>query len=158
MKPIDWDRLSTALKRYAARGEPGTALIVEDDAQTRELLEKRLHNEGWQVVEAENGRIALERLALNKPAVILLDLMMPEMDGFQFMEELRKRGDCRGIPVLVITARDITEEDRRRLNGQVARIIQKSRLNLDELAAELRALVGPGRSLRSATTLPAHGK
>jgi DNA-binding response OmpR family regulator len=158
VKPIDWERLSTALKRYAGRAQPGQALVVEDDAQTRELLVRMLHKEGWQTVEAENGRIALERLAGTKPAVILLDLMMPEMDGFEFMDELRKRADCKGIPVLVVTARDMTEEDRRRLNGQVARIIQKSRLNLDELAAELRALVGRGRSLASADGVTVHGK
>jgi len=76
------------------------------------------------------------------PALILLDLMMPEMDGFEFMQELRKRAACRHVPVLVITAKDITEEDRRRLNGEVTRILQKGSLDIRELVEEIRSLAG----------------
>jgi DNA-binding response OmpR family regulator len=73
--------------------------------------------------------------------VILLDLLMPEMDGFEFVRELRKRSDCRQVPVIVITGKDVTPEDYRRLNGQVSRILQKNGLSLKELAAEIRALL-----------------
>jgi CheY-like chemotaxis protein len=66
--------------------------------------------------------------------------MMPEMDGFQFMEELRKRPQCRQVPVVVITAKDITEQDRKRLNGQVARVMQKGSLRMEDLVSEVRAL------------------
>jgi len=104
-----------------------------------------LEKEGWQVTEAENGRVGLEKLSGGIPALILLDLMMPEMDGFEFMEALRERPDGRLVPVVVITAKDITEEDRRRLNGQVAKILQKGTTSSEELLAELRALSGKDR-------------
>jgi len=139
-KPIDWGRLNAALQKYRKPANHQSVLIVEDDQQTREMLRRALAREGWQVVEAENGRVALQRLDGLVPGVILLDLMMPEMDGFEFMQQLRQRPDCRLVPVVVITAKDLTEEDHRRLNGQVARILQKSKLSMKELVAEVQAL------------------
>jgi signal transduction histidine kinase/DNA-binding response OmpR family regulator/ligand-binding sensor domain-containing protein len=139
-KPIDWGRLNSALSKYRKPTNHQSVLIVEDDDQAREMLRRALTREGWQVIEAGNGRMALERLNGLVPALILLDLMMPEMDGFEFMQELRQRPDCRRVPVVVITAKDITEDDRRRLNGQVARILRKSALSLQELVAEVQAL------------------
>jgi signal transduction histidine kinase/DNA-binding response OmpR family regulator len=139
-KPIDWGRLNAALLKYRKPTNHQYVLIVEDDQQAREMLRRALAKEGWQVIEAENGRLALQRLNGQVPALILLDLMMPEMDGFEFMQELRQRPDCRLVPVVVITAKDITEEDRMRLNGEVARILRKSNLSMKELVAEVQAL------------------
>jgi CheY-like chemotaxis protein len=139
-KPLDWVRLNQSLQKYRTTTDHQTVLIVEDDAQTREMLRRTLAKEHWKIVEAENGRVALDKLNGAVPALILLDLMMPEMDGFEFMQQLRKRADCRQVPVVVITAKDITEEDRKRLNGQVARILQKSGLSMEELASQVRAL------------------
>lgn len=85
--------------------------------------------------------MALERLGDSQPALILLDLMMPEMDGFQFVTELRKDDRWRSIPVVVITAKDITPEDRLRLNGYVEKILQKETHASEELLAEVRELV-----------------
>ena len=95
---------------------------------------------------AGNGRVALDSLAAKPAEIILLDLMMPEMDGFEFLDELRRRPEWRRIPVVVITSKDLTEEDRRRLNGGVARIIQKGTLSFDELLGTIRSLAaaGPG--------------
>ena len=73
--------------------------------------------------------------------MILLDLMMPEMDGFVFLENLRARPDCRRVPVIVITAKDLSEDDRRRLNGEVARILQKGATNAEDLLAEIRSIL-----------------
>src|SRR5262249_55912063 len=101
------------------------------------LLEK----EGWQVTEAENGRVGLERLAHLTPHLILLDLMMPEMDGFAFVEELNKDPIRRGIPVVVITAKDVTVEDRMRLNGYVEKILEKNAYSREDLLGEVRDLV-----------------
>jgi CheY-like chemotaxis protein len=140
-KPIDWSRLSGVLQKYRKADGPQSVLVVEDDPATREMLRRALEKEGWRVVEAENGRVGLERLSAGMPTLILLDLMMPDMDGFEFMQKLRARPDGRLVPVVVITAKDITEEDRRRLNGQVARVLQKSTLSLEGLTTELRALV-----------------
>ncbi|MEO7319767.1 MAG: response regulator, partial [Chthoniobacteraceae bacterium] len=105
------------------------------------ILRRTLEKEGWKVIEAENGRLGLERLGEELPAMILLDLMMPEMDGFEFMQELRARPECHDIPVIVITARDLTAEDHQRLNGEVARIIQKGATSSEQLLAEVREIL-----------------
>ena len=140
-KPIDWQRLSGALKKHRHSTATQSVLLVEDDPNTRDMLRRSMEKEGWTVTEAENGRIGLERLTESIPALILLDLMMPEMDGFGFMQELRTRPDARNIPVIVITAKDLTDDDRRRLNGEVARILQKGATSTDDLLAEIRSLI-----------------
>jgi signal transduction histidine kinase/CheY-like chemotaxis protein/ligand-binding sensor domain-containing protein len=140
-KPIDWAQLSQALRKYRKAAVNRTALVVEDDPQTREMFRRTLIREGWQVLEAENGLKALERLNGQVPAVIFLDLMMPEMDGFEFVRRLRHRPDGRQVPVVVITAKDVSEEDRRRLNGGVAKILRKGDFSTEELVAQVRALV-----------------
>jgi CheY-like chemotaxis protein len=91
--------------------------------------------------EAANGRLGLEQLAQGAPGLILLDLMMPEMDGFGFMKELRQRPECARVPVIVITAKDLTGDDRRRLSGEVARILGKDSISRELLVAEVRQLL-----------------
>ena len=91
--------------------------------------------------EAENGRVALERMAENRPELILLDLMMPEMDGFQFLEEVRKREAWPSIPIVVLTAKELTADDRMRLKGSVTQILQKSAYTQEELLLAVRNLV-----------------
>ena len=140
-KPIDRKRLSEVLAKYTSADGDQRVLVVEDDPTTRALMRRMLIGEGWQVAEAENGRIALDRVAEVRPKLILLDLMMPEMDGFEFLAELRKTPAWRGIPVVVATAADLTEEDERRLSGGVERILYKSAHDQDEFLAELRSLV-----------------
>jgi PAS domain S-box-containing protein len=140
-KPIEWPRLKRTLERYRSEEEPPSALVVEDEAVTREHLRAMLTREGWSVLEAENGRVALERLAQARPALILLDLLMPEVDGFELISELRRNPDWRSIPVVVLTARDLTREDSERLNGQVRQVVRKDRLSLHEIAGEIRRLV-----------------
>ena len=140
-KPIDWQRLGNALKKYRGATGPQSVLVIEDDAAVRELLRRGLEKDGWTVREAENGRAGLERLEDGVPAIILLDLMMPEMDGFSFLEELRRRSGCAAVPVIVITAKDLTVEDHQRLNGEVSRIIQKGTTSTETLLAELRELL-----------------
>jgi len=137
-KPIDRDRLLTVLHAHR-RDRP--VLIVDDDAGLRQLLRRMLEPEGYAVVEAENGRVALECLRGMSPSVVLLDLMMPEMDGFEFVAEFRRHEASRGIPIVVITARDLSREDRERLNGYVQKILQKGAHGRDALLAEVRELV-----------------
>jgi DNA-binding response OmpR family regulator len=115
--------------------------VVEDDPATREMLRRMLQREGWAVDEAANGRIGLERVASLAPDLILLDLMMPELDGFGFAERLRAEPAWRAIPVLVVTAKDLTPEERLRLNGWVEQVLQKGAYSREELLAEVRALV-----------------
>ena len=113
----------------------GKALLVDDDEMVRRSVRQALEPIGWKVNEAENGQVAVEALATAQPDVIILDLMMPKMDGFEFLDELRSRPDWQDIPVVVITAKDLTEKDRVRLNGGVERIIQKS--DRDEMLRQL---------------------
>jgi CheY-like chemotaxis protein len=115
--------------------------VVEDDADLREMMRRTLENGGWAVIEAANGRVALERLIEQRPELILLDLMMPEMDGFQFLEEVRKHEEWRSIPIVVVTAKDLTEEDHRRLSASVARVLQKGLYSREEMLREVRDLV-----------------
>ena len=144
-KPIDRKRLAALVKRYVPSPAAGPVLVVEDDAGTRALLGKVLGKAGWRVSEAENGRVGLDRFAEQHPALILLDLMMPEMDGFEFLDALRRRHPRRDVPVVVITAKTLTEEDRKRLNGGVERVVQKNALDAESLLAEVRAVVGAAR-------------
>ena len=104
-KPVDRERLVALLRQYRREGPAGPVLIVEDDAATRDMLRRSLEKAGWTTAQAEHGRAALARVAEQQPAVILLDLMMPEMDGFQFVTELRKTPAWRTIPIIVITAK-----------------------------------------------------
>jgi two-component system, NtrC family, sensor kinase len=137
-KPIDRERLVTVLKQYR---HDRPVLVVDDDPTVRHLFRRLLEPEGYVVAEAENGRAALERLRDVSPSVILLDLMMPEMDGFDFAAELRRHDAWREIPIIVITARDLSREDHERLNGYVQKILQKGAHGRDQLLAEVRELV-----------------
>ena len=139
-KPVDWGKLGTAIEKYRGKAS-GDILVVEDDATTRELLVRTLQKEDWEVREAENGRIGLDLVSAATPSLVLLDLMMPELDGFGFMEGLRRLPGCRHLPVIVITAKDITAEDRQRLNGEVHRVLQKAAFSPEELIAEIHALI-----------------
>jgi signal transduction histidine kinase/CheY-like chemotaxis protein/ligand-binding sensor domain-containing protein len=143
-KPIDFSKLNAALQKYGQPGTGKTVLLVEDDDRTREMLQRTLQKDGWRVVEAENGRRALERVAEEMPALVLLDLMMPEMDGFGFLTEFRKRATASEVPVVVITAKDLTAKERDRLNGEVSRVLQKGATNRDELLEQIRALAAKG--------------
>jgi signal transduction histidine kinase/CheY-like chemotaxis protein len=138
-KPIDRSRLAEVLRQMPLR-ERARILVVEDDPPTRALVSRMLRDDGWQVTEAENGLRALEALPSGRPEVILLDLMMPEMDGFQFLAELRRLPEFSSLPVVVLTAMDLTEEDRRLLRRNVVLVCQKGSLKKDELLGELRAL------------------
>ncbi len=143
-KPIDWKRLSTSLNRHRKDLANPLVLVVEDDANTRDMLVRNLQKEGWQTAVAGNGQLGLAAVVKAIPQLILLDLMMPEMDGFEFLTELRKREGCERIPVVVITAKDLTPEDRRRLNGQVTRILQKTATTREEMLTEVRHLLSHG--------------
>jgi adenylate cyclase len=137
-KPVDRKLLLELVHEHTESGGDRHVLIVEDDESTRALLVRALKDDGWDVTEAWNGAVALERVAERRPDLILLDLMMPVMDGFEFVVELRRRDDGLTIPIVVVTAKDLTEEDRQRLNGDVERIVQKSGQTIDELLEHVR--------------------
>ena len=136
-KPIDRKYLAQLLKKYRCANLPCPVLVVEDQADLREPMRRMLEQEGWVVAEAETGRVALDRVAENRPELIVLDLMMPEMDGFSFIEALRQNLAWRSIPIVVVTAKDLTEEDRLRLNGYVQYIVDKGSHNQEDLLREV---------------------
>ncbi len=137
-KPIDRRRLMQLLRKHRCDFPPCRALVVEDDEPARELVCRTLGQLGWQVTEAGNGTEAVERLSNTSPDLILLDLIMPEMDGFEFLEALQAHEQWREIPVVVVTAKALTEDDRRRLNGHVERIVEKSTGRLEPLLETLK--------------------
>ena len=163
-KPVDRARLLRVLRRYRPGGSgagaggggdggprPGPVLVVEDDAATRRALRELLEGEGLAVVEAGDGRAALALLAGGSaaPGLIVLDLLLPELDGFAFAAEVRRDDRWRDVPIVVLTARDLTADDRRRLTGHVQQILQKGADDAERLLGEVRRLVAAGVGKRS---------
>ncbi|MGY2052598.1 response regulator [Methylobacterium sp. JK268] len=140
-KPVAWTQLKEAMERFRPAIHEGPVLVVDDDPDVRERLTALLTREGWRASSAANGRAGLDAVALRKPGLILLDLMMPELDGFGFLRDLRARPEWRDIPVVVLTAKDVTAEDRRRLAGQADRVLQKGGLSMADLATTVRSLM-----------------
>ncbi len=141
-KPIDRECLQKALATCSPDQGIRRVLIVEDDPHTRGWLARILREDGWEVAEAENGRVGLERLSLVNPDIILLDLMMPEMDGFEFVDEISRHENTRHLPLIVLTSADLDQEDHRRLSGGIRRILRKRPGGRDEVLATLRDVIG----------------
>jgi CheY-like chemotaxis protein len=144
-KPIDRDKLVDLVAKYRAPSGPTRILVVEDDATQRELIRSWLEPQNWSVIEADNGRVAIDRLSERVADVILLDLMMPEMDGFQLVAEMQKHPAWSKIPVIVVTARDLTVEDHARLNSGIEMILRKERFNPATLIESIRQVVAKSR-------------
>jgi adenylate cyclase len=152
-KPIDGDKLVEIMRRYGAPSGPTRVLVVEDDATQRDSVRSLLRPPQWLVTEAENGRAALERLKDTVPDVIILDLMMPEMDGFQLVAALQQHPQWRRIPVVVVTALDLSADDRARLNSGVETVLLKEAFKPSDLIDGLRRLVAKTRRLESVTEM-----
>jgi CheY-like chemotaxis protein len=149
-KPLDRRRLGMILSKYSCSDPPCPVLLVEDDVETRSLMREILEKEGRTVSEAENGQVALEVMERERPSLILLDLMMPVMDGFEFADAVRRRPEWRTIPIVVVTAHDVSREERRRLNGYVDTILQKSGDSHEKILDRVRELldeVGGARAM-----------
>ncbi|MEO8480003.1 MAG: response regulator, partial [Gemmatimonadota bacterium] len=152
-KPIDREHLRRVLASYRADDQTRRVLVVEDDHATGDLLRRTLESEGWTVVVAENGREGLACYDEAPPSLILLDLMMPEMDGFDFLETIRGAPRASTAPVIVVTAKDLTPDDHRRLNGNVTAVLQKGGYSRDELLSEIASQLG-NRFRRPTTPQP----
>jgi len=139
-KPVDRARLTALINRLVRRDGP--VLLVEDDADTRDMMRHTIDKMGLAAAEAGNGRQALSWLSDNAPpAIILLDLMMPEMDGFAFLDALADRADWREIPVIVVTAKQLSAAERERLSRQAQKVMEKATATRVDIAAAIGAAV-----------------
>ncbi len=137
-KPIDREKLLSVLARLCPDKARKQVLLVEDDAATRALVRRTFECRDWSLTEAENGVVGLQRMNEALPDLVLLDLMMPEMDGFEFLLRMRQEERWREIPVVVVTAKTLTVEDRNRLNdGYVEKLIDQSERYLENLLSNL---------------------
>ena len=145
-KPVDLEILTKALSgHWAAGGGRLQILVVEDDAAMRAMLRRTLEKAGWSVIEAADGREGVASLERSAPAVVLLDLMMPGMDGFGLLETMQHNMAWRDIPVIVVTAKDLDREEAARLGKHVEKILQKGAYNRDELLDVVRRTIGGRR-------------
>jgi hypothetical protein len=137
-KPINRDELRAVLKKYLRDESQQRILLVEDDDINRNIIETILAKAGWRVSSAENARIALEMIQVARPDLILTDLLMPEMDGFELIARLHEHPNWRSIPVVVLTAKDMTQAECNLLTDRVDRIFQKGGYQREELLQEIR--------------------
>ncbi len=143
VKPIGWEDMLASLQKVIRGSASPTSpvLVVDDDPDVRELFRRTLARDGIPILEAANGSEALAQLRLQKPALILLDLMMPVMDGFEFIAEFNCHAQWRDIPVIVITAKHVTREDRERLAVSVRAVLEKSGFTQEDLLSKVLELV-----------------
>jgi CheY-like chemotaxis protein len=145
VKPLDSDAVLTALKRLAhANGGrvPNRLLVVDDDPHVPDMVRQLLPEGGFDVEAAADGLEALEAVARRRPDAILLDLMMPRLDGFGVIERLRQSAETRDIPIVVLTAKSLTADESARLRDSVALVIQKQGLEGEALVRELNQALG----------------
>jgi K+-sensing histidine kinase KdpD/DNA-binding response OmpR family regulator len=145
VKPILEQDLLAALDQLDREEGRHRVLVVDDHAEDRQLLRRMIESqEGYEVVEAAGGQEAINLVKQVFPHIIILDLMMPEMDGFAVLEAIKRDETTRSIPIIVVTAKDLTDEERQALNHNVTALIQKGLLNknelLEDVAAALRKL------------------
>jgi len=142
MKPVRYGQLSAILEKYKDQGtSKGLIMVVEDDVVTLELMANMLKDQGWQVFKAQNGQVALDHIDEQNPCLILLDLLMPVMDGFEFVAKLREKEKWRSIPVMVLTSANLTAEEQARLHGYVENIFGKEKYSKDNLLSHIEGLI-----------------
>ena len=143
-KPVAAQQLNALLDRIVAseNSQPSRLLVVEDEPATAAMMQRMLEKQGWQVDHASNGHEALVMVANRRPRLILLDLMMPEMDGIAFLEQLRRNPLADSIPVLVVTAKTLTDRERSLLHQRVSTVIAKGSFTAVSLTEQINAILG----------------
>jgi CheY-like chemotaxis protein len=136
-KPINRSQIIEVVRRLQSQHNR-RALVVEDDVHSQTLMAEWLMGDGWEVHTAKNGLEGLQAFLEFEPGLIILDLMMPAMDGFEFLEQVRQQPKAADASVIVVTAKDLTAEDLERLNGGVKRIIQKGSHKTEDILNEIR--------------------
>jgi len=135
-------------------GKHLTALVVDDDAKMLKLLERHLHAEGFIVLKAQGGQQGIDMAREHIPDFILLDLMMPEISGFDVVDAMKELPSTANIPIMILTAKEITAEDRQQLKGDIVRIMQKRDINHASFFDEFRRVAGPSIMAKSSLPLP----
>jgi signal transduction histidine kinase/CheY-like chemotaxis protein len=141
VKPVNWDQLYKVLGRLGIGPAGGDILVVDDDPESVALLRRALESRGFGVRAAADGAEGLAAARAQRPGLVVLDLMMPVMDGFDALAHLRSDPATRDVPVLVLTAKDLTDGDRARLGGQADALFQKHRIPIEQLVSEVRARI-----------------
>ncbi|HKV42425.1 MAG TPA: response regulator [Blastocatellia bacterium] len=143
-RPFDRADLIRAMERALS---PSTrhVLVVDDDQDALDLVTEMLEGTGFEARTAQDGRKALDEIEKCRPDVVILDLMLPEMDGFEVIDRMLLRADWKNVPVILVTARDLSHEERRALDIATVRIIQKGGFTRDELLAEINLAIGEKR-------------
>jgi PAS domain S-box-containing protein len=150
-KPIDRNRLIALIEKFAATKRDGVVLVIDDDADVRAMVKTTIESVGMRSIEAANGQTALDWLAANpQPALVLLDLMMPKMDGFEFLDHLRENPEFVDVPVVVLTAKELTDSERSFLAERTLLVLSKSAQPISKLGYALAAIAGRNRDLKSA--------
>ena len=151
LKPIDSKKLETILDKFKSAVNSDSIMVVEDDPGVREMLCRQLRAKNWRVIEAENGKEALLKLKNYQPGLILSDLMMPEMDGFELVHRLKQHEQLSSIPVIILTAKSITNQERQKLNGEVSKIFEKGSYQRSVLFHEVSHLLDQAIARKQST-------
>jgi threonine synthase len=139
--PKEEDGLLAALNRVAPDRFPHIA-IIDDTPEARRLIRRILQSQGnFDISEAADGKSGLELIRSTHPDLVVLDLMMPEMDGFSVLDALKSDPDTSDIPVIVSTAKELTEEEKGRLKGQIQSLMQKGDFMSDDFLDEVRTII-----------------
>jgi CheY-like chemotaxis protein len=144
VKPVDRSELLAGMSRVGVISSRGYILAVDDEPDVLALLEKELRGAGYRVRTASGGSEALAMIEQERPAAVLLDLLMPPPDGFEVLVQIRENPKLRDLPVVVVTAKELTAEDHRRLDGSVERIVRKG-LERGRLLDEILRAIEPER-------------
>ena len=144
VKPVEPDMLISVVKK-SIRPEAGDVLVVDDDPATRELVSRSLRRVGFTTVEAANGEEALLRARVVSPAMVVLDLLMPGIDGFEVLRTLRAEGNQ--VPILVLTGKTLSAAEQRTLEDGVSHVLAKGGVAIDELVQQAKRLVSSKRSI-----------
>jgi PAS domain S-box-containing protein len=141
-KPIDRKRLLSVMDRFRPLSGPAHVLVIDDDSEARQLVRHAAEREGWAVREADSGFSGLQSIREAPPGVVVLDLMMPEMDGFEVLETIRASESTRNLPVIVLTAKDLTLGERDLLTRKVSWVMEKASYSRADLVEHVRELIG----------------
>ena len=143
VKPIDVERLSRVISRVTHQSPQRNLLLVDDDVASLESMSRILEAAGWRTILAHNGVEALAVLGRTRPAAIILDLIMPEMDGFEFLQHLREDLHLKSIPVIVMSGKDPTQEEQAFLRDRVSTVLKKGSHSATDLLASIKARLRP---------------